>query len=65
MGGTVVAVATMGTFFSDVHPQAWFPRRPSRPRILPALFLLRMDDGVENYGEAPPAEGTAVVRELK
>ena len=65
MGGAVVAVATMGTSFSDVHPQAWFPGRLSCLRILPALFLLRMDDGVENYGEAPPAEGATVVREPK
>ena len=65
MGGAVVAIAAMGTFFSDVHPQAWLPGRLPRLRILPPLFLLRMDDGGENCGAAPPAKGPAVMRELE
>ena len=62
MGGAIVAIAAMGTFFSDVHPQAWLPGRLYRLRILPALFLLRMDDGGENYRAPPSAKGIAVVR---
>ena len=63
MGGAVVAIAAMGTFFSDVHSQAWLPGRLCRLRILPALFLLRMDDGGKNYGAPPSAKGIAVVME--